>query len=143
MKLTTLFILVVITTLSSCGARNNHDHSGDGSFYVNEKLIAKGELLITLPKERPENFAIQTPKGEWFVLQDSSDSIEIMPQSRFNSIKTMQFEVSTLMGAVWRDGVKSKEYVFQYSGTYLIYFANNLETEPENTFSFQQSIVYP
>ena len=76
------------------------------------------------------------------MLQDAEASIEIMPQARFDQIETMEFEVETLKGVTWRDSARVTERVFTTPGDYLVYFADNLETEPENTFSFQASVRY-
>lgn len=130
-----LFIVVaLILTLSACADEN--------VFSINQDLIEKGVIEISLPNERPKNLAIKDPDGQWFVLQDEAESIESFPQSTFDTVKIMKLDMKEVMGTVWRDGVKSEELVFKESGKYLIYFANNLETEPENTFSFQSYIEY-
>ena len=142
MKFIFVFLIATIVAISSCSTSNIDASGSEQKFNVNEALIARGVLQITLPNERPSSLAIQTPSGEWFVLQDSSESIQIMPQNRFNTIEIMQFELNKLMGTVWREGISYKELIFKNNGSYLIYFANNLETETENTFSFQESISY-
>ena len=135
--------LINILVLSSCSAPNNTGVKNDGAFQVHEAPLKQGILQISLPTERPKNLAIQTPNGEWFVIQDSEESIEAMTQNQFNTINVMEFELNKLIGVVWRDGIKAKELIFKAHGTYLVYFANNLETETENTFSLQESVLYP
>jgi len=46
------------------------------------------------------------------------------------------------IGIIWQEGQKRKEKVFVKKSEYLIYFADNLEAEPENTFCFSQRIDY-
>ncbi len=88
------------------------------------------------------DLAIQNPNGVWFVLQDAEDSIEVMPQDDFDSINVMEFEVSELKGVTWKDSKKVSDRVFTSQGSYLIYFSDNLETEPENTFSLQETVYF-
>lgn len=142
MKKLMMFLVASIIAISSCSATNINISESEIKFSINKELVEKGVLKIILPSERPTSLAIQTPKGEWFILQDSSESIQVMSQSQFNSIEVMRFELNNLMGIVWRDGVSSKEIIFENDGTYLVYFANNLETETENTFSFRESVIY-
>jgi hypothetical protein len=135
-------LFLCITVLFSCATKDGSGSGREIEFNINKELVENGVLKITLPDKRPSSLAIQSPQGEWFIIQDISESIQFMPQSRFNSINVMHFQLDETMGIVWRGGISSKEHVFKDDGAYLIYFADNLETEPENTFSFQESIVY-
>jgi len=139
--------LIVFTCLSaivSCSLSSNSEQSAykPNIFAVEEGALSKGILRIYLPEEAPKNLAIQTPSGEWFVLQESEESIEIMPQARFESLKIMEFKIEKLKGVTWRESKRVTELVFKYPGDYLVYFADNLETEPENTFSLQETIGF-
>lgn len=111
-------------------------------FSINKQALNNGLLHINLPKQHPKNLAIRDPKGEWFVVQDVGQSIQVIPQKVFESISKLELKLNELVGTTWRESKKSTEIVFKYSGKYLIYFANNLETEPENTFSLQKIISY-
>lgn len=109
---------------------------------VDEAALSNGILRIFLPEEVPKKLAIQTPKGEWFILQEAEEAIEIMPQARFESVNIMEFKIDKLIGTTWRESRRVTELVFKYPGNYLVYFADNLETEPENTFCLQQTIRF-
>jgi hypothetical protein len=137
-------VYACLTLIVSCSLSSNSDNSQykPNTFDVEEGTLIKGVLRINLPEERPKNLAIQAPNGEWFVLQDSEESIEIMSQARFASVKTIEFQIEKLKGVTWRESKRVTELVFKISGDYLIYFADNLETEPENTFSLQEVISF-
>lgn len=140
---TNYLVLIIVVVLSSCSlsTSQNYNPRKSLSFEIDEKALNDGILRISLPPLVPKNMAIQSPTGEWFVLQDSDESIEFMPQDRFESTKFMEFQLNELKGVTWRESAKVIDKVFQSTGTYLIYFADNLETEPENTFSLQKSIT--
>lgn len=139
MPLIKLCIVVTWLALVSCSTNN---HEPKTVFDVDEQALSKGVLKVFLPDEAPKNFAIQNPDGDWFVIQQASDQIGIMNQRTFESLNVLELKLSTLKGTTWRDGIKKRETVFQQSGHYRIYFADNLETEPENTFSLQEMIYY-
>ncbi len=48
---------------------------------------------------------------------------------------------SQLKGVVWKNGQRLVRKVFNTPGKYFIYLADNLETEPENTFSFEGTVT--
>ena len=140
-------IIIIITCLavvSSCSFSSNSYKTlnNPNTFAVDEAAFNKGILRIFLPDQVPKNLAIRTPSGEWFILQESEESIESMPQARFESVKIIEFKIKELKGTIWRDSRKVTELIFKYPGSYLVYFADNLETEPENTFSLQKIIIF-
>ena len=130
--------------MMSCSMHSNSKVSPPEArtFYIEEEALDKGLLRIFLPEKTPKNLSIQTPKGEWFVLQDYEESIETMPQIRFESVEIMEFHIEKLKGVTWRNSKKTTDLIFKIPGNYLIYFADNLETEPENTFSLQGVINF-
>lgn len=138
-----IFVLFSIFIVS-CSSHTKLDDSQSNSraFYIEDKALDEGVLRIHIPMHAPKNLAIKTPNGEWFVLQDSEESIEIMPQKIFESSITLEFKVEKLQGVIWRDSKRVTDLIFKTPGIYLIYFADNLETEPENTFSLQESIKF-
>ena len=144
MRYITLMVLAVLVVIASCSLLSDQDNFQHKpySFDIDEKVIHEGLLRIYLPEEVPKNLAIQNPYGEWFVLQETEESIEIMPQSEFESIKIMEFQIEKLKGVTWRESNRVTELVFQSPGAYLVYFADNLETEPDNTFSLQKTVQF-
>jgi hypothetical protein len=137
-------VYACLTIIVSCSLSSNSNNSlyTPNTFDVEEGALNKGILRVYLPEKTPKNLAIQAPNGEWFVLQDSEESIEIMPQARFESVKIMEFQIEKLKGVTWRESKRVTELVFKASGDYLVYFADNLETESENTFSLQETINF-
>lgn len=133
-------VYAFLAIIVSCSLPPNPDNPKSYKFDVEEKALETGVLRIFLPEKTPKSLAIKTPDGEWFVLQDSEESIEIMPQARFESVKIMEFQIEKLKGVTWRESKRITELVFKASGNYLVFFADNLETEPENTYSFQKII---
>lgn len=143
-RYTNFLILLFIPLIYSCSSDNSSEKKTrtDKAFYIEKSLVKKGLLRIHVPEKRPKNLAIQDPNGAWFVLQDSDDKIETMPQEEFDSINIMEFETDKLKGVTWINANKVNKLIFTSQGKYLIYFADNLETEPENTFSLQENIVF-
>lgn len=133
-----------IIVITSCSSQSNSTNQNVelNAFYIEEKALSENILRIHLPDEKPKCLSIKTPSGEWFVLQDHQESIEIMPQALFDSTNKLEFKIKNLEGTIWRESKKTTDLIFKSSGKYLIYFANNLETEPENTFSLQKIINY-
>ena len=138
-----IFISCIIV-MTSCSTQPNStgEKSDLNSFSIEEQALDQGILRIKLPEKTPKSLSIKTPNGEWFVLQDHEASIETIPQAHFDSVNKLEFDTKKLKGTTWRESIKVTELIFKSSGTYLIYFANNLETETENTFSLQKTINY-
>lgn len=132
-----LLICTLVIALTGCSS--NLDRSS--RFSIDETALNKGTLRIFLPKETPKNLAIKTPNGEWFVVQQPTESIEIMSQAKFETLKVMEFDINVLKGTTWRNGKRISEQIFKSPGQYLVYFADNLETEPENTFVLQKLVT--
>jgi len=145
MALYNLLILFLLIPMISCSQVSPIHLGNEGypeSFSIKEELIKTDILKIHLPENRPKNLSIMNPSGKWFIIQSSDDSIEYMPQNKFAKEYTIEFRISKLEGVTWREGKKYLEPVFTEYGEYLIYFADNLETEPENTFNFSKRIHY-
>lgn len=85
--------------------------------------------------------SIRDPSGIWHWVQDAQEKITFMPDAEFGKATRLIIDSGTLQGTSWIDGRKIRGRVFKYPGEYLVYFANNLETEPENTFHFMAKIT--
>ncbi len=137
-----LISFIFIITLSACHSFDSHPTNTTISLTVDADALSKGTLKISLPEKHPKYFAIKTPNNEWYYIQDSTIPIHTVPQNEFESASNLEFDVKHLEGVTWRNGIKVNERVFKDSGKYLIYFADNLETEPENTFSMGISVSF-
>ncbi|AXX92800.1 hypothetical protein CPU12_12570 [Malaciobacter molluscorum LMG 25693] len=117
-------------------------HSSSNELEVDKNALKNKILKINLPKVLPNNLAIKTPSDEWFILQDVSQAIQLFPQEKFKSLKVLELNMKELKGITWRDSKEVKDFIFKESGNYIIYFADELETEMDNTFNLQETIYY-
>ena len=135
-----LFILIL---LSECAyAENTLEKNETSALQASPNIISRGEhFLLTFPKLHPKNISVRSPSNKWYSIQDDDEGIFIISLEKYNSATELKINSKTLDGITWVNGKRVKEKVFKESGEYLIYMANNLETEPENTFHFSVSIV--
>lgn len=98
------------------------------------------EATIQLPPKHPAGWAVRTPRGEWIDVVEPGDEATAFPL--FHLTNQQQFRVSSLTGTAWRDGKPVRVDVFCEPGLYIFYFADNLETEPENTFSLAIAVRF-
>ena len=52
------------------------------------------------------------------------------------------FVPEKLTGTVWLNGLSTLQRVFRGSGRYVFYFADNMDTEPENTYAMALSVQF-
>ncbi|VAW81812.1 hypothetical protein MNBD_GAMMA12-2003 [hydrothermal vent metagenome] len=117
----------------------------DGILKFNSKNLYKGDTLsITLPVPHPKELAIKAPNGTWFYLHVENEGATemLMPKEKFAALKELDLDTGKLEARYWDDGKAMRGKVFAETGTYLIYMANNLETEPDNTLHFSSLIQY-
>lgn len=86
--------------------------------------------------------SIKSPSGEWFVVHEKSENIYFLPKHKSSSATSVQKMVAKIKGVKWVDGKRTVEAVFNAPGEYLFYMADNLETEPENTFNMMGTVIY-
>ncbi|KGJ91905.1 hypothetical protein [Colwellia psychrerythraea] len=94
-----------------------------------------------MPTIRSKNLAIVDPNEQWFIIQNAESNILMMPQKDFMQINLLSLPIINTTGFTWLDGVKTEQTIFKKTGKYRIYFADNLETETENTFNFSACIT--
>ena len=110
---------------------------------IRPNVVAAGDvIIISLPKKHPQKMSIKSPSGEWFVVHEKSEKIYFLPKHKFSSATSIQKKVAKIKGVKWVDGKRTVEPVFNEPGEYLFYMADNLETEPENTFSMMGTVIY-
>jgi len=138
--------LVLILGCNSASHDSMHrQFTDDGILKFNTKQLSKGEVLkITLPLPHPKELAIKSPTGQWFYLhiEDEGENNKLMPSLEFTNITKLNLNTATLQAIFWKNGKAIKENVFTTTGDYLIYMADNMETEPENTLHFASIINY-
>jgi len=104
------------------------------------KVTAGSKVTVSLPKKHPKGFAIETPSGDWIYIVDPSSHYSFFPDFANNSSFT--FSEDMLQGVRFFDGKQAVAKVFDKPGEYEFYFADNLETEPENTSSLSYTVIY-
>ena len=107
----------------------------DDSFSFNSNT----RLIIKLGDPHPNHLLIYSPKGYVYYFFKTKDVFdEVIFKKEFvidpMSFKGIRFDEET--------GEPIEEIVFKTKGKYSLYFANNTETEPENTFFIERSITF-
>ena len=110
---------------------------------IRPHVVTENEvIIISLPKKHPQKMSIKSPSGEWFVVHEKSEKIYFFPKHKSSSATSVQKKVAKIKGVKWVEGKRMVEPVFNEPGEYLFYMADNLETEPENTFSMMGTVIY-
>ena len=133
------------TSSGSVSKKMNKVLHDDGILKFNSKNLYKGdELSISLPLPHPKELAIKSPIGTWFYLhvENEGDSEMLMPKEKFAALQQLNLDTSKLEARYWDNGKAMRGKVFGETGAYLIYMADNLETEPDNTLHFSSIIQY-
>ena len=99
-------------------------------------------ITITFPKQHPKKMSVRSPSGEWFVVHEKSEEIFLLPYNKFSRATSIQKRASEFRGVKWVGGQRIVGPVFNEPGEYLFYMADNLETEPENTFHMTGMVIY-
>ena len=129
-------------------AQENTVQSGEhgrksGPIIIHPSILSSAtHITITFPKNHPKNVSIRSPKGDWYVVHEKSEHVSLLPYRQFLLATSVKIRVSEIRGVKWLDGKRIVERVFNEPGEYLFYMADNLETEPENTYSMMATIVY-
>lgn len=105
-------------------------------------ITANAVITISFPRQHPQKMSIKSPSGEWFVVHEESEKIYLLPKDEFSCATSVQKKVAEITGVKWIDGKRVIGPVFNEPGEYLVYMADNLETEPENTFYLTGTVVY-
>jgi len=97
------------------------------------------KLIIKLGDPHPNHLLIISPEGYvYYFLNTQSEFDEVKFKRELVldplSFKGIRFDENT--------GEQIEEIVFTRPGEYILYFANNTETEPENTFSLERRINF-
>ena len=105
-------------------------------------VTAKDIITITFPRKHPTKMSIRSPGGGWYSVHETPEKIYLLPASQFSRATLVRKKVSEIKGVIWVNGKRSIAPVFTEPGEYLIYMADNLETEPENTFHMTGTVIY-
>jgi hypothetical protein len=138
-----IMLLVLGSVLLGCVSTHDDASRAQASRFsiTPGKIKINQNFMITLPKAHPANMSIRDPRGEWYWVQYASENIKFMPDAEFKRATKITITPAHLKGTTWIEGKRVDALVFKYAGEYLIYFANNLETEPENTFYLMGTVT--
>lgn len=120
-----LFSVFILTAcLMSCSSQN---------IVSAEEILCErkgASIHVTMTRPHPKFAIIYRPDGSTVWMQ--SDSNHHAAIKDFSKLKHWVLNSSS-QGTVWQQGTASVQAVFQESGKYHLYIADNLETEKENT----------
>ncbi len=137
-------IFLVLFVLTGCAISDMHNTevktSALQAYPANVSI--GGNIHLKFPQNHPKNLAIRNPSGTWYSIQNNDDNIFLISNEKYNAATELFLKTQVLEGIAWINGKRVKEKVFQDVGEYLIYMANNLETEPENTFHFMAKVKF-
>jgi len=139
------FILLTLFLAFSLGCSGSQPKLGGelgAQFAVSPTKASLGQkITVTLPQDHPLKMSIRDPKGVWHWVHEPEENILFLPYSDLKSTTQITLLTSKLRGVSWDNGKKVAGLVFNQPGEYLLYFADNLETEPENTFHFKGTVM--
>ncbi len=134
-----LLVFFIFTVFTGCN--NKNPDSNTNALQATPEITSPGETIsLTFPQDHPAYLAIRDPAGAWYSIQSPDDDVMMLTPEKYSATTNLSLHTQTLEGVTWVEGVKTKELVFKTRGEYLVYMADNLETEPENTFHFMTYI---
>jgi hypothetical protein len=127
------------------GAENENIEDSVAKTEVSPGVIFESSVLsIQFPSgvKHPSNFAIRNPEGKAIFLVFDDANYQYIPKDRFINETKFEFLVSEMKGVIWSEGKEMIVRVFDVEGEYELWFADNRETEPENTFFIMRKVLY-
>ena len=106
------------------------------------EVTANDVNTISLPSKRPKKMSIRSPSNEWYVVHETSENMYLLPKKSTSKITSARKKISEIIGVKWVDGKRVVEPVFKAPGEYMFYMADNLETEPDNTFHLMSTVTF-
>ena len=106
------------------------------------EVSANDVITISFPKKRPKKMSVRSPSNEWYVVHETSGNMYLLPKKSTSKITSVRKKISEIIGVKWVDGKRVVEPVFKAPGEYMFYMADNLETEPDNTFHLMSTVTF-
>ena len=102
-------------------------------------FCSKVRLIIKLGDSHPSHLLIYSPEGYiFYFLNTNGAGDEVIFKNELVldplKLKGIRYDENT--------AEQIEEVVFTTPGEYILYFADNTETEPENTFSLERRIIF-
>ena len=134
-----LSLAVLFFVSLSCGAGG----ANKPVLVIKPKVVTANDVItISFPRNRPKKMSIRSPSHEWYVVHEKAEKIYLLPKNSSSKITSVQKKVSEINGVKWVDGNRVVGPVFNEPGEYMFYMADNLETEPANTFHLTNTVTY-
>lgn len=137
-----IFLVLSIVPLS-CGNKYIHKKypdSDQGALKCFPRVFSSNsEITLKLPERPPRNLGIEDPAGNFYYVMGDGGFVKY---NEFITGREIKLKVDDVKGILWVDGKKEIRNVFEKPGEYTLYMADNMETEPENTFSIETKVFY-
>ena len=95
-------------------------------------VTGKSTIIVTMKTPHPNHALVYRPDGEVVWLQTSPEYIHIQIPN-FSGRKIWKIS-SDSKGTVWVNGKATVQPILKGRGKYHLYIADNVETEPDNTY---------
>lgn len=139
-------VVIVVMTASSCSSDRPGPSTGnerDKGLVLSASVVTPADnLTMRYPRKHPSKLAIQGPAHTWFILHETGVNTSLMTDAEFRRSTSLTIQVATLTGVTWINGIQVWAKVFSKPGKYTIYMADNLETEPANTYFLMRTVIY-
>lgn len=113
--------------------------SSEGPKVAPERICPSEEISIIEPTGLNLSLAVRTPDGFHLILADRGIAT-VVPNYWFTH--SVSLLARDLIGFDYNEDGPYVRPVFKVPGIYEFYFAENLETEPENTISFTRRVEF-
>ena len=137
-----IFLVVSIVPLS-CGNKGIHKkypEADQGALKCFPRVFSSNsEITLKLPQKHPRNLAVEDPAGNFYYVMGDGGLVKY---NDFVSGREIKLKVNDVKGILWVDGKAEVRNVFEMPGEYTLYMADNLETEPENTFFMEVKVFF-
>lgn len=144
-----LLLILPLFSILSCGAEEagkaveHIQTKSESTLVIRPSMVTANDVItISFPRNHPKKMSIRSPSNEWYVVHEKSERIYLLPKNLFSKATSVQKKVPEIKGVKWVDGKRVVGPVFNEPGEYLLYMADNLETEPENTFHLMNTVIY-
>ena len=99
---------------------------------INCEVTSDSNVIVTMKTPHPNHALVHRPSGETVWFQTGPEYIHKQIPN-FSELKTWVITPEST-GTVWVDGKATVQPIINGKGKYNLYIAENIETEPENTY---------
>lgn len=141
--LTAMMYMALLAGCTPEGQTNiSNNQKTTGLTLSSNQVTISDTLVLNFPQHHPARLAVKDPSGDFIILHDEGLITRLMPHEKYLQATEISLKISDAIGVTWVDGKQVEKKVFSLPGEYMIYMADNLETEPENTFYLTSTVSY-